>query len=128
MVCVLTHLEVPTPPSSDRANLRDSVARVLPEWGDDMEAYGRVVGMLAFGHEEMGCLGVAEECARQALRHDAYDPWAGTHPTWLGCRSRRPPCSRFGGCFALRQCMHLLMCTRCVARVRRAWKSLRGCM
>lgn len=87
----------PPPPSSDRANLRDSVARVLPEWGDDMEAYGRVVGMLAFGHEEMGCLGVAEECARQALRHDAYDPWAGTHPTWLGCRSRRPPCSRFGG-------------------------------
>src|SRR3712207_8780011 len=40
--------------------LRDRVARVLPYWDDRVPGYGYVLGMHAFGLEEMGDYGRAE--------------------------------------------------------------------
>ncbi len=58
------------------ALLRDRVARVLPDWDADTPGYGYVLGMHAFGLEEMGDYGRAEERARVALAMNRRDPWA----------------------------------------------------
>ncbi len=56
--------------------LRDRVARVLPHWDRDVTGYGFVLGMHAFGLEEMGEYAQAEEQGRAALDLNARDPWA----------------------------------------------------
>jgi tetratricopeptide (TPR) repeat protein len=56
--------------------LRDRVARVLPFWNEDTPGYGYLLGMHAFGLEEMGDYGRAEERARKALDLNPRDPWA----------------------------------------------------
>ena len=56
--------------------MRDSVARVLPEWRDDDPLTGYVWGMRAFGLEETGGALAAEACAREALRRNPADAWA----------------------------------------------------
>ena len=56
--------------------LRDRVAQVLPAWNADVPGYGYVLGMYAFGLEETGSYARAEEVGRQALAHDALDPWS----------------------------------------------------
>ncbi len=56
--------------------LRDRVARVLPRWTRNVPGYGFVRGMYAFGLEESGEYGVAEEHGREAIALNAQDGWA----------------------------------------------------
>jgi tetratricopeptide (TPR) repeat protein len=58
------------------AAMRDSVARVLPEWRDDDALTGYVGGLRAFGLEETGDYSGAEACARESLRRNPSDAWA----------------------------------------------------
>ncbi|HXZ15177.1 MAG TPA: hypothetical protein VEH77_04260, partial [Roseiarcus sp.] len=60
------------------AAIRDSVARVLPAWDRDHPLTSFVLGAYAFGLEETGELGRAEETAREALALNPNDAWA-TH-------------------------------------------------
>lgn len=56
--------------------LRDRVAQVLPHWSPEVPGYGYVLGMHAFGLEENGQYGRAEEVGRRALGLDRRDAWA----------------------------------------------------
>jgi tetratricopeptide (TPR) repeat protein len=58
------------------AAMRDSVARVLPEWRDDDPLTSFVKGLRAFGLEETGDYGAAEKFAREALAGNPADAWA----------------------------------------------------
>jgi tetratricopeptide (TPR) repeat protein len=58
------------------AAMRDSVARVLPEWPDDNPLTNFVVGAHAFGLEETGDYAAAEAAAREALTRNPGDAWA----------------------------------------------------
>lgn len=60
----------------DRETLRGRVARALPFWTRDDKAYGLLLGMQAFGLEECGSYGPAEEAGRHALELDGDDCWA----------------------------------------------------
>jgi tetratricopeptide (TPR) repeat protein len=57
-------------------NLRDRIARVLPLWPADLPGYPVVLGMYAFGLEESGNYGRAEEVGRSALDRQPLDCWA----------------------------------------------------
>lgn len=63
---------------ADRDNLRGRVARALPEWSAADRGYGFVLGMYAFGIEECGGYGAAEETARHAIELEPDDCW-GQH-------------------------------------------------
>ncbi len=56
--------------------IRDLVARVLPEWDRDNPLTSFILGAYAFGLEEMGDLGRAEEVGREALARNPRDAWA----------------------------------------------------
>ncbi|MCC7046935.1 MAG: tetratricopeptide repeat protein [Alphaproteobacteria bacterium] len=56
--------------------LRDRVARVLSDWSKDVPGHGYVLGMHAFGLEEMGDYARAEERGRAAVAANPRDPWA----------------------------------------------------
>ena len=56
--------------------LRDRVAQVLPGWTATVPGYGYVLGMHAFGLEEMGLYDRAEDTGRKALELNGRDPWA----------------------------------------------------
>jgi tetratricopeptide (TPR) repeat protein len=56
--------------------LRDRVARALPQWSEEVPGYGFVLGMHAFGLEEMGDYGRAEAAGREAVGRDRGDVWA----------------------------------------------------
>ncbi|HXQ41336.1 MAG TPA: tetratricopeptide repeat protein [Candidatus Udaeobacter sp.] len=56
--------------------LRDRVARTLWAWDESVPGYGYVLGMHAFGLEEMGDYLRAEERGHQALALNRRDPWA----------------------------------------------------
>ncbi len=58
--------------------IRDSIARVLPAWERGHPLTSFVLGAYAFGLEEAGELGPAEEAAREALAINPRDAWA-TH-------------------------------------------------
>ncbi len=58
--------------------IRDRIARVLPEWSDDMPGYHAVLGMHAFGLEETGIYDRAEASGRRAVELEARDAW-GQH-------------------------------------------------
>src|SRR5262245_9667593 len=58
------------------SQLRDRIARALCDWDESVPGYGYVLGMYAFGLEEMGDYGRAEERARKALELNPRDPWA----------------------------------------------------
>ena len=60
----------------DAGNLRDSIARVLPEWPEDDPHYGYLLGMHAFGLEEVGDFGGAEVKGRRAVELNPKDTWA----------------------------------------------------
>jgi tetratricopeptide (TPR) repeat protein len=55
---------------------RDRIARALPSWDKSVPGYGYVLGMYAFGLEEMGDYARAEEIGHQALALNRRDPWA----------------------------------------------------
>jgi tetratricopeptide (TPR) repeat protein len=56
--------------------LRDRIARVLPYWDRDVPGYGYVLGMHAFGLEEMSDYRRAEDAGCRALDLEARDTWA----------------------------------------------------
>ncbi len=60
----------------DARNLRDRVARVLPQWDEDDVSYSYAIGMQAFGLEECNQFARAEETALRALAIEPRDPWA----------------------------------------------------
>jgi tetratricopeptide (TPR) repeat protein len=57
-------------------NLRDRIARVLPQWPSDMPGYPVLLGMYAFGLEETGDYAKAEEYGRRATELQPLDSWA----------------------------------------------------
>ncbi len=56
--------------------LRDRIARALPHWSEQVPGYGYVLGMHAFGLEEMGDYGRAEAAGREAVGRNRGDAWA----------------------------------------------------
>nr|WP_245428976.1 tetratricopeptide repeat protein [Mesorhizobium sp. WSM3860] len=56
--------------------LRDRIGRALPAWQPDMPGYHAVLGMQAFGLEEMGDYARAEAFGRQAIEIEPRDGWA----------------------------------------------------
>ena len=60
----------------DALNLRNRVTRVLPHWDSAMPGYSHVLGMHAFGLEEMNQYPQAEAEARRALELEPRDGWA----------------------------------------------------
>lgn len=60
----------------DAPMLRDRIAGVLPDWDEGVPGYGFVVGMFAFGLEEMREYARAETEGRRALAINPRDPWA----------------------------------------------------
>ncbi|HYF18323.1 MAG TPA: tetratricopeptide repeat protein [Ramlibacter sp.] len=60
----------------DALNLRRRPERVLPQWSADLPLYGYVLGLYAFGLEESGHYGAAEDAGRAALEHNRRDTWA----------------------------------------------------
>ncbi len=57
-------------------DLRDRIARVLPNWSADIPGYPILLGMHAFGLEEAGDYARAEEAGRRALELQPLDCWA----------------------------------------------------
>ena len=60
----------------DAANLRNRVSRVLPHWHAELPGYSYVLGMHAFGLEEMNQYREAEEVGRRALAIEPRDGWS----------------------------------------------------
>ncbi|WP_207476370.1 tetratricopeptide repeat protein [Arenibaculum pallidiluteum] len=60
----------------DARMLRDRVAWVLPHWDRDVPGYGYLLGMHAFGLEQMNLYGRAEEAGRSAVELNPRDTWA----------------------------------------------------
>ena len=60
----------------DATNLRQRVARVLPEWDANDALYPYVLGQYAFGLEECQLYAEAEDAGRRALAGSAKVPWA----------------------------------------------------
>ena len=60
----------------DANQLRQRVARVLPQWDADDPLRPYALGMLAFGLEECNLYAQAEDAGRRALSGSAKVPWA----------------------------------------------------
>jgi hypothetical protein len=60
----------------DALNLRNRVSRVLPHWDESIRGYSYVLGMHAFGLEEMNQYPQAEATALRALSLQPKDGWA----------------------------------------------------
>lgn len=60
----------------DSRNLRDRVARVLPEWQAQMPGYHALLAMHAFGLEETADYARAEEAGKRAIAMNSRDGWA----------------------------------------------------
>ncbi len=56
--------------------LRDRMTAALKSWDADVPGYGYVLGMHAFGLEEMDEFAAGEETGRAAVAHEPRDPWA----------------------------------------------------
>ncbi|RWB78540.1 MAG: tetratricopeptide repeat protein [Mesorhizobium sp.] len=56
--------------------LRDRIGRALPAWRKDMPGYHAILGMQAFGLEEMGDYARAESFGRRAIEIEPRDGWA----------------------------------------------------
>ncbi|TPK56219.1 tetratricopeptide repeat protein [Mesorhizobium sp. B2-4-19] len=56
--------------------LRDRIARALPSWQGGMPGYHAILGMQAFGLEEMGDYARAEKLGRAAVEIEPRDGWA----------------------------------------------------
>ncbi len=62
-----------------RANardMRDRIARALPNWSQDVPGYSIVLGMQSFGLEESGDYARAEDAGRTAIDLQPLDCWA----------------------------------------------------
>ncbi len=60
----------------DSLNLRNRVSRVLPHWDESVPGFSYVLGMHAFGLEEMNQYPEAEATGRRALALERKDGWA----------------------------------------------------
>src|SRR5262245_31118174 len=60
----------------DARMLRDRIARALPAWSQQVPGYHAVLGMHAFGLEEMGHYREAEQAGRTAVALETRDGWA----------------------------------------------------
>jgi len=60
----------------DSRLLRDRIARALPAWQPAMPGYHALLGMHAFGLEEMGDYAAAEAQGRRAVELQSRDSWA----------------------------------------------------
>lgn len=60
----------------DARMLRDRIARAMPAWSKDMPGYHAMLGMHAFGLEEMGDYTQAEKLGRQGVELEKRDGWA----------------------------------------------------
>jgi hypothetical protein len=58
--------------------LRDRIARALPAWSPELPGRHVLLGMLAFGLEEMGDYAAAEAAGREAVALERRDAW-GQH-------------------------------------------------
>lgn len=56
--------------------LRDRISWALPHYDEKVQGYGYLLGMRAFGLEEMGEYAKAEAAGRKALSIEVRDPWA----------------------------------------------------
>jgi hypothetical protein len=56
--------------------LRDRIARAMPIWSNGMPGFHAILGMQAFGLEEMGDYARAEAAGRQATEIEPRDGWA----------------------------------------------------
>ena len=56
--------------------LRDRIAKAMPSWGRGMPGYHAILGMQAFGFEEMGDYAHAEALGREAVGLEPRDGWA----------------------------------------------------
>jgi len=56
--------------------MRNVVVRALPAWDASMPRYGDLLGMAAFGHEELGDYATAERLGRQAVALNPEDMWS----------------------------------------------------
>jgi hypothetical protein len=61
----------------DLARMKDSMARVMPHWREDVPGYGFVLGCRGFSHEENSEFGPAEALGRRAVEINENDIWAG---------------------------------------------------
>lgn len=61
-----------------QAQIRDSIARVLPRWKENIPLYGYLQGMYAFGFVETGFYKEAEKHALKGLELNPRDCWS-TH-------------------------------------------------
>lgn len=69
--------------------LRDRIARALPAWSAGMSGYHAVLGMQAFGLEEMGDYQRAEALGKRAVEIEPRDGWAQhavAHVMEMQCR------------------------------------------
>ena len=57
--------------------MRDSMARVMPRWSEDIPGYGFVLGCRAFSLEESHDFRQAEPMGRRAVEINESDIWAG---------------------------------------------------
>ncbi|SHE81082.1 hypothetical protein SAMN04487965_0701 [Microbulbifer donghaiensis] len=57
-------------------DLRDRISRILPHWSAELPGYSILLGMYAFGLEECGDYGRAEEYGRGATELQPFDCWA----------------------------------------------------
>ena len=62
--------------SGDGRNIRDSMARALPQWPEDHPCYGFLLGMYGFGLEESGDYAGAERYGRRAVEVNPEDAWS----------------------------------------------------
>eukprot|EP00638_Chattonella_subsalsa_P000598 CAMPEP_0117742682 /NCGR_PEP_ID=MMETSP0947-20121206/5683_1 /TAXON_ID=44440 /ORGANISM="Chattonella subsalsa, Strain CCMP2191" /LENGTH=525 /DNA_ID=CAMNT_0005559235 /DNA_START=81 /DNA_END=1658 /DNA_ORIENTATION=- len=62
--------------TGDSKNIRDSIGRVLPSWSSGIPGYHFIMGMYAFGLEEMGEYRKAEDNALLAINMNRQDVWA----------------------------------------------------
>jgi len=58
--------------------IRDCIARILPEWNASMQHFGYLLGMYSFGLCESGDYELADRNARKSLEINGNDAWA-TH-------------------------------------------------
>jgi tetratricopeptide (TPR) repeat protein len=56
--------------------MRNVVMRALPAWDAAVPRFGDVLGMAAFGHEELGDYATAERLGRQAVALNSEDMWS----------------------------------------------------
>ncbi|TVQ38008.1 MAG: tetratricopeptide repeat protein [Geminicoccaceae bacterium] len=56
--------------------MRNVVVRALPAWDEHVPRYGDVLGMAAFGHEELGDYATAERLGRCAVALNGEDMWS----------------------------------------------------